>query len=517
MPDVKISALPASTTPLAGTEVLPIVQSATTRQVSVANLTAGRAVSALSLTASSLTSGRVTYAGTAGLLSDSSSLTYNGTNLLTITANSSELVLAGGSSAAQGGFLTISRGGTNKILIGTASNVIGGGSNTSDDLALFATANTRFYASSAESMRLTSTGLGIGTTSPTGKLTVNTSINSEGVIRIGDNATYYGELSRINPTDEVRLGSYGASQNLTFYTVASERMRIDSSGNLGLGVTPSAASAGNSTFQFGAQGSLLGTSGEIDLSVNAYFNSGWKYIGTGTASQYQQGGGVHRWYYAASGTAGNAISFTQAMTLDASGNLGIGTTSPSTQLHLQSNSATYIQITDVGDGSSRIGQNGTALTFGVDSGNGSTERMRIASTGIVTMSAYGAGAATFDASGVISSVSDETWKIKDGVPINTDAMLQKLKPGYWFYNDEKKEIFSKDRQLGFYAQNVHEAIGEEAAPTPEKYKDKDGNDTDVSKPWGYYDRSVLAVAVMSLKTALNTIEELKQRIETLEN
>ena len=50
MADLKISALPASTTPLAGTEVLPIVQSATTRQVSVANLTAGRAVSALSLT-----------------------------------------------------------------------------------------------------------------------------------------------------------------------------------------------------------------------------------------------------------------------------------------------------------------------------------------------------------------------------------------------------------------------------------------------------------------------------------
>ena len=44
MADVKISALPAATTPLAGTEVLPIVQSATTRQVSVANLTAGRSV-----------------------------------------------------------------------------------------------------------------------------------------------------------------------------------------------------------------------------------------------------------------------------------------------------------------------------------------------------------------------------------------------------------------------------------------------------------------------------------------
>ena len=42
MADSKISALPAATTPLAGTEVLPIVQSSSTKQVSVANLTAGR-------------------------------------------------------------------------------------------------------------------------------------------------------------------------------------------------------------------------------------------------------------------------------------------------------------------------------------------------------------------------------------------------------------------------------------------------------------------------------------------
>jgi len=52
MADTKISALPASTTPLAGTEVLPIVQSGVTKQVSVANLTAGRAISATSVTAS---------------------------------------------------------------------------------------------------------------------------------------------------------------------------------------------------------------------------------------------------------------------------------------------------------------------------------------------------------------------------------------------------------------------------------------------------------------------------------
>ena len=134
--------------------------------------------------------------------------------------------------------------------------------------------------------------------------------------------------------------------------------------------------------------------------------------------------------------------------------------------------------------------------------NGNTTRLLIASTGIVTMSAYGAGAATFDASGVISSVSDETWKRKDGVPTNPDVMLKKLEPGYWYYNDEKKETFGSERQLGFYAQNVNAAIGPEAAPEPEE-----------GKPWGYYDRSVLAVTVMSLQKALLTIESLKARLD----
>ena len=51
MADVKISGLPASTVPLAGTEVLPIVQSGATKQVSIANVTAGRAISATDVTA----------------------------------------------------------------------------------------------------------------------------------------------------------------------------------------------------------------------------------------------------------------------------------------------------------------------------------------------------------------------------------------------------------------------------------------------------------------------------------
>jgi hypothetical protein len=122
-------------------------------------------------------------------------------------------------------------------------------------------------------------------------------------------------------------------------------------------------------------------------------------------------------------------------------------------------------------------------------------------TRVVTMGGYGVGTATFNASGTISSVSDETWKIKDGVPSNPVEMLKAIEPGYWYYNEEKKEDFGQDRQLGFYAQNIHAAIGPEAAPTPEE-----------GKPWGYYDRSVLAVTVMALQDALKRIEALEAKI-----
>ena len=77
MADSKISALPASTTPLAGTEVLPIVQSSATKQVSVANLTAGRAISATQLT---LTTGSVIVASGQGI---DFSATSSGTGTMT--------------------------------------------------------------------------------------------------------------------------------------------------------------------------------------------------------------------------------------------------------------------------------------------------------------------------------------------------------------------------------------------------------------------------------------------------
>jgi len=78
MSNSKISALPSATTPLAGTEVLPVVQGGITEQVSVTNLTAGRDVSAsgLFVDANSATSAvRITQlgAGNALLIEDSAS------------------------------------------------------------------------------------------------------------------------------------------------------------------------------------------------------------------------------------------------------------------------------------------------------------------------------------------------------------------------------------------------------------------------------------------------------------
>jgi hypothetical protein len=68
MADLKISALPAATVPLAGTEVLPIVQSGTTKQVSIDNLTTGKTVTATTVNATTfdtnVAAAGVTLAGT---------------------------------------------------------------------------------------------------------------------------------------------------------------------------------------------------------------------------------------------------------------------------------------------------------------------------------------------------------------------------------------------------------------------------------------------------------------------
>ena len=109
----------------------------------------------------------------------------------------------------------------------------------------------------------------------------------------------------------------------------TQAMALDAAGNLGIGVTPSAWTiSGAKAIQVGPFASLTSNnSGGQFTDVGHNIFGAYSYLTTAAASFYRQGGGQHAWYTAPSGTAGNAITFTQAMTLDASGNLLLGRTS----------------------------------------------------------------------------------------------------------------------------------------------------------------------------------------------
>ena len=95
----------------------------------------------------------------------------------------------------------------------------------------------------------------------------------------------------------------------------------DASGNVGVGVTPSAWLSGCRALDISAYSSFGDIGGATAIANNAYRNSGggWVYKNTNAASYMGTDTGSFYWYTAASGTAGNPLSWTQAMTLDASG------------------------------------------------------------------------------------------------------------------------------------------------------------------------------------------------------
>lgn len=101
---------------------------------------------------------------------------------------------------------------------------------------------------------------------------------------------------------------------------------VDTAGNLGLGVTPSDWYGTIAAMQFGTSGSIEGRKNNnsfLAFGANYYLNSSANntYIASAAAAKYVQDAGSHQWFTAPYGTAGNAISFTQAMTLNASGRL----------------------------------------------------------------------------------------------------------------------------------------------------------------------------------------------------
>ena len=134
-------------------------------------------------------------------------------------------------------------------------------------------------------------------------------------------------------TGDLNTGIWSSgADTLNLSTGGVERVRVDSAGNVGVGVTPSAWVAGRVSIQLGATGASLSSTNFLTPNTTVYsnaFDSGGSntYVVTAAASAYEQSSGTHVWSTAPSGTAGSTVPFSERARIDSSGNLMVGTTS----------------------------------------------------------------------------------------------------------------------------------------------------------------------------------------------
>ena len=242
--------------------------------------------------------------------------------------------------------------------------------------------------------------LGINTASPATAFEVN------GQASFSDGSA---AAPAITNTGDLNTGIFfPAADTIAFAEGGFESMRIDASGNLGLGTTPSAWHSSAKTIEFAYPTYGMSAGGGAFMSFNAFQNSAgnWIYKSTDQASRFDcDTGGAFSWHTAgaSAGTAGNAITFKQAMTLDASGNLGIGTTSPGYLLHVQADASPTIASTDttntittIVNSSNTAGVVGTATNHPLALITNNTERFRVDSVGQL-----GIGGANYGTSGQV--------------------------------------------------------------------------------------------------------------------
>jgi Chaperone of endosialidase len=336
----------------------------------------------------------------------------------------------------------------------------------------------------------TTTGNTRMTLDSSGNLTVNTgSLNS---------TAWYG----VNSSSIISSGS--GSWPLLFGINGSEKMRLDSSGNLGLGVTPSAWSE-NKALQVNARTSLYSsTDGGAVVGNNLYYNGTNNiYIASSYATAYQQNNlGQHIWYTAASGTAGNAISFTQAMTLDNSGRLLVGQTSS----YGGTPGASILQVTS-GSGGAQ------AATFTTAAGSIYTPAVmwNQASTGYLAYFLYGGsngtncGSISYNGTSTVYSTTSDK-RLKENI-VDANSGLAKLsnvkiRSFDWIHNKNNVDF-------GVIAQELIEVAPEAVTIGV------DNPDGTIDKPWGV-DTSALVPAMIKAIQELNAeIQQLKAEVATL--
>lgn len=164
----------------------------------------------------------------------------------------------------------------------------------------------------------------------TGAATVGTTL---GVTGVSTFAAGTALLPALTTTGDTNTGIfYPAADTFAVTTAGVERYRVDSAGQLGIGVTPSAWVSTFRAINVSTYAAFGGNSDDkLTLVANNFYNDGTgKFIGNGYASTYDQYQGAHRWQVSTTSNAsgaGASATLTRLMTIDVNGNLLVGITS----------------------------------------------------------------------------------------------------------------------------------------------------------------------------------------------